>query len=209
MEEENKSNDKKELAIPRTGFTIKGELTVKGELAVKGELEALKELATRGELSVKGELTENEDSDRIIIVESIKDAVEYLKDTQGNILTATGSMELYEYTKITDYKDRVYCRVLSHSGIMMAAEKFGIEGRHLIGMTGPFSKNMNMAMLKEFQIHYLVTKDAGILSGFLEKMEAAMELGVTLIVVASPYEEKKDKEETLKRLEEYVVESSN
>ena len=132
--------------------------------------------------------------------------MDYLKDTEGNILTTTGSMELYEYTKIKDYKNRIYCRVLSHSGIIQAGEKIGIEGRHLIGMVGPFSKNMNKAMLQEFDIRYLVTKDAGISGGFLEKMEAALELGVTLIVVASPYDEKKDKEETLKRLEEFVVE---
>ena len=66
---------------------------------------------------------------------------------------------------------------------------------------------MNKTMLQEFDIQYLVTKDAGISSGFLEKMEAALELGVTLIVVASPYDEKKDREETLKRLEEYVMDS--
>ena len=60
---------------------------------------------------------------------------------------------------------------------------------------------MNHAMLKDFNIRYLVTKDAGISSGFLEKMEAAFELGVKIIVVASAHSEKVgDEEEILKLL---------
>ena len=86
---------------------------------------------------------------------------------------------------------------------MAACEELGIRGRHLIGMTGPFSKQMNQAMLKDYQIRYLVTKDSGISSGFIEKMEAALELGVTLIVVASSYQEETGREEeVVKRLKD-------
>lgn len=194
---ENKENDKKEMivqssgvvAIPRTG------LSVKGELAVKGELTAIYELANRGELAVKGELSKDTESDRIIIVESIKAAVDYLKDTTGNILTTTGALEIYEYTKLDNYADRLYSRVISNSGIIAACEGLGIKGRHLIGMTGPFSKEMNKVMLKDYNIQYLVTKDSGISSGFIEKMEAALESGVTMIVVAAPYQKETGREE--------------
>ena len=200
---ENKENDKKEMivqssgvvAIPRTGLSGKGELSVKGELAVKGELTAIYELANRGELVVKGELSKDTDSDRIIIVESIKAAVDYLKDTTGNILTTTGALEIYEYTKLDNYADRLYSRVISNSDIIAACEGLGIKGRHLIGMTGTFSKEMNKVMLKDYNIHYLVTKDSGISSGFIEKMEAALELGVTMIVVAAPYQKETGREE--------------
>ncbi len=195
-----------ELAIPRTGLAVKGELSVKGKLAVKGELAAINELANRGELVVPGELDKNNNSDRIIIVESIKAAVEYLQETQGNVLTTTGALDLYEYTKLADYKERLYSRVLPNGGIVKACENLGISGRHLIGMTGPFSKMMNYATLKDYNIRYLVTKDSGISSGFLEKMEAAMELGVTLIVVAAPYNEEEEKEEeVVKRLKDKAV----
>ena len=61
-------------------------------------------------------------------------------------------------------------------------------------MKGKFSKRMNFAMLKDFHIRYLVTKDAGISSGFLEKMEAAFELDVKIIVVAAAYSEEEGRE---------------
>ena len=88
---------------------------------------------------------------------------------------------------------------------MKACEDLGIRGKHLIGMTGPFSKLMNYAMLKDFNIRYLVTKDSGISNGFIEKMEAALELGVTLIVVAAPYHEEAGREEeVIKRLKDKI-----
>ena len=164
---------------------------------MKGELAAINELANRGELLVKGELEKNNTSERIIIVESIKAAVEYLRETEGNILTATGALELYEYTELPDYEERVYSRVLSNGRIIKACESLGIRKRHLIGMTGPFSKLMNYAMLKDYHIRYFVTKDFGISNGFLEKMEAALELGVTLIVVAAPCNDEWGREEEI------------
>ena len=50
-------------------------------------------------------------------------------------------------------------------------------------------------MLKDYNIHYLVTKDSGISSGFIEKMEAALESSVTMIVVAAPYQKETGREE--------------
>jgi precorrin-6x reductase len=77
----------------------------------------------------------------------------------------------------------------------------GIKGKHLIGMSGPFSRMMNYVMLKDFDIRYLVTKDAEISNGFIEKMEAAFDLGVKIIVVAgSCSEEEGQEEEIVKRL---------
>lgn len=207
MSEQEQFEDKKEmvvrkngeLAIPRTGLSVKGELTVKGEVAVKGELSAIYELATRGELVIPGEVEKSDNADKIIIVESIEAAVEYLRNTEGNVLTATGAMEIYEYTKLADYKTRLYSRVLSNSDVIRACEQLGISGRHLFGMTGPFSKEMNRVMLRDYQIRYLVTKDAGISAGFVEKLEAALELGVTVIVVASAYQKEQGREQEIVR----------
>ena len=44
-------------------------------------------------------------------------------------------------------------------------------------MQGPFSKELNQAMLEQYQCKYLVTKDSGKAGGFLEKIQAAEALG--------------------------------
>lgn len=138
-------------------------------------------------------------------MENIKAAVEYLKDTEGNILTTTGASEIYEYTMLPDYEKRLYARVLANSGIIKACEKLGISGSHLMGMKGPFSRLMNYATIKNYDIKYLVTKDNGISTGFIEKMEAALESGATLIVVAAPFKDEEGREkEVIKLLKDRI-----
>ena len=53
-------------------------------------------------------------------------------------------------------------------------------------MQGPFSREMNVAMLKSVGAKYLVTKDSGAAGGFPEKVAAAREAGVKLIVIGRP-----------------------
>lgn len=124
-----------------------------------------------------------------ILVEDIRRAVEVLENTTGNILVTTGSKELEAFTHLTHYEERVYARVLSVPEVVESCRNLGIQGRHLICMQGPFSKEMNLAMLKEYDIRYLVTKESGATGGFQEKMEAAKEAGVEVVVIGRPEKE--------------------
>ncbi len=45
-------------------------------------------------------------------VSSVEEAVQFLEGTKGNVLVTTGSKELAAFTKLTDYKERVFARVL-------------------------------------------------------------------------------------------------
>ena len=83
------------------------------------------------------------------------EAIKYLEKTEGNILVTTGSKELESYTRLTDYESRVYARVLSIGQVAVNCEELGFSGRHLICMQGPFSTEMNRAMLKEYDIAYM------------------------------------------------------
>ena len=124
-----------------------------------------------------------------ICVEDVDAAVRYLENTSGNILVTTGSKELEAYTKIPDYKERVYARVLSLKQVVEKCEELGFAGRHLICMQGPFSTELNLAMLREYDIDYLVTKESGVAGGFQQKWEAAREAGVQLVVIGRPEKE--------------------
>jgi len=50
-------------------------------------------------------------------------------------------------------------------------------------MQGPFSEEMNRAMLSFTKADILVTKESGVAGGFPEKLSAAKALGVTVAVV--------------------------
>ena len=53
-------------------------------------------------------------------------------------------------------------------------------------MQGPFSRELNVALLRQYRIKTLVTKDTGGCGGFREKAEAAQEAGCALLVVERP-----------------------
>ena len=124
-----------------------------------------------------------------VCVEDVEAAVEYLEGTSGNILVTTGSKELENYTRLTDYQERIFARVLSVGDVAVKCEELGIRGRHLICMQGPFSVEMNLAMLREYKISYLVTKESGIAGGYPQKCEAAAMAGVGLVVIGRPQQE--------------------
>ena len=122
----------------------------------------------------------------LVCVPDVASAVEYLKDTEGNILAATGSKEIEKYTAISNYKERVFARVLSLPEVVVSCAKLGFEGRNLICMQGPFNEDINYGMMKQFDIRYMVTKDSGRPGGFDEKIRAAKRANVKVILVGRP-----------------------
>ncbi|SHM11094.1 precorrin-6x reductase [Anaerosporobacter mobilis DSM 15930] len=129
-------------------------------------------------------------SSHTVFVESVEDAVTYLKETSGNIFVTTGSKELYSYTQLPDFKTRIYARTLSSPSVVKECYELGIQGKHLIGMQGPFSVELNYAMLLHTHAKYLVTKESGLPGGFAEKIEAAKQAGVTCIIIGRPQDVK-------------------
>lgn len=132
------------------------------------------------------------DTENAIFVDSVDEAVKYLSDKEGRIFAATGSKELHKYTEIPDYKERVTARVLSTAGVAEECARLGFQGENLICMQGPFSKEMNIAMLKARGAKYLVTKVTGKAGGYDEKIQAAKEAGCICVIVGKPESEEGD-----------------
>lgn len=127
---------------------------------------------------------------QVVYVHSVEEAVCYLKDREGDILVTTGSKELVAYTALPGYEERLYVRVLPSCAAISACEDIGIRGKRIIAMQGPFSEEMNRAMMRQLGVRYLVTKEAGTAGGFLEKLSAAEALSVTAVVIGRPLEER-------------------
>lgn len=121
-----------------------------------------------------------------VFVPDISGAVEILSNTVGNILLTTGSKELARYSAIADFENRVYARVLPMEESLRLCEAAGLKPAHILAMQGPFSREMNVSMLKSVGAKYLVTKDSGSKGGFEEKIAAAREAGVKLVVIGRP-----------------------
>lgn len=134
-----------------------------------------------------------------VVVDTTKEAVAYLANTEGNILVTTGSKELAEFTALSDYANRVYARVLPLPGVIASCAELGFDAAHTIGMQGPFSMDMNVAMLQTIRASWMVTKESGRNGGFEEKIEAAKRAGVRVVLIGRPNAEKGFLEEEVKR----------
>lgn len=132
---------------------------------------------------------ELEDDSTVVYVNSMEDAVSFLSDTTGNILSTTGSKELAALCKLPNYRERVYARILSNPEMVSSSFQLGFQGKHLICMQGPFSQELNTALIHQFDISYVLTKNSGKLGGFLEKVNSAKQTGTTLVVIGRPTKE--------------------
>ena len=129
-------------------------------------------------------------------------AAEYLAGTKENILLATGAKELAAFAPLDSA--RLYPRVLPTPEGIAACEAAGIPHRNIIAMQGPFTLELNLALMQQFHIRYLVTKDGGSAGGFAEKAQAAAQSGAALVVLRRPEECGETAEEILQRCRELL-----
>ena len=140
---------------------------------------------------------------RIITVENIKAAVEFLKTTEGSVFVTTGSKELSAFLDLPDWETRIYARVLSMPEVVKTCADMGFYGSHLIAMQGPFAEDLNVAMMRAVRAKWMVTKESGKAGGFEEKVRAAKKAGVGLVVIGRPVEEGISLAEGIAYLEEH------
>lgn len=115
-------------------------------------------------------------------------AADLAQSLEGNLLLTTGSKELDAFAR-PGLRERCCPRVLPALDSLRRCLELGFPQRQIICMQGPFSKELNLAMLDTFEIRTLVTKATGAAGGFLEKAEAARARGCNLLVIDRPAEE--------------------
>ena len=130
------------------------------------------------------------DEEGAIKVASVAEASKALESVMGNILILTGSKDLSELLAGISDRSRVYARVLPSVDSLNKCLEAGLSGRQIIAMQGPFSHDMNVALIKEVGAKVILTKESGSSGGFEEKLSAARKCGVKCVVIESP--EKRD-----------------
>lgn len=122
-------------------------------------------------------------------VPSAEAAAQYLSQTEGNVLLTVGSKELSCFTAVPEYQERLWPRVLPATKSLEICQQLGFPAAHLILMQGPFSTEMNIALLHASGAKWLVTKDTGAAGGLPEKLEAAKQCGCRVLLIDRPQEE--------------------
>ena len=65
----------------------------------------------------------------------------------------------------------------------------GYGGKQIIAMQGPFSYTLNVALLRHYDCRYLVTKNTSQAGGMDEKIAAARDNDVTVVLIERPVQE--------------------
>lgn len=124
-------------------------------------------------------------SDRFSEFENIDDLVKYCDGLEGNILVTLGSNNIEHFAEVKELK-KFYFRILPKWDMVKKCEDNGILPKNIIAMQGPFSLNMNKAMIEQLNIKYLVTKKGGDTGGEKEKIDACNEKGIEVILLDKP-----------------------
>ncbi len=124
----------------------------------------------------------------VTIVQDYEDAAELAAKKRGVIMLTTGSKTLGTFTKnlIGLENTRLIARMLPRLDNMEKCQALGVEQKNIIAMQGPFSKELNMALIHQYEATLMITKESGKVGSVDEKLEAALECGIETIMIARP-----------------------
>lgn len=125
----------------------------------------------------KIKLQENE-----IYLDSYEDCYRYLEGIAGTVFFTTGSKNIRDFEMVRGDNRYIY-RVLPALESLEICRKNNIHMRDILAILGPFSKELNKAMLKEYNSDYCVMKDSGDVGGTMEKIIACRELNIIPIII--------------------------
>jgi len=130
--------------------------------------------------------------------DTFKDCVDYLNSKEGNILLSTGSKNLDKFATVKNYYERIYVRILPMESSLKRCIDLGFLNKNIICMQGPFSEELNIAMLNSTNAKCMVTKESSSSGGFDEKVQACIKTGAECLVIRKQYEEGLSLEEACK-----------
>ncbi|MCK8817373.1 precorrin-6A reductase [Natroniella sulfidigena] len=122
----------------------------------------------------------------IIEVNNYREAARRANDFERVLLTIGSRRLNYFVEEVDNWEERLVARILPTWQFVKQAQELGFTPQNLIGMQGPFSKELNQAILKRYDISALVTKASGKTGGLGTKLEAALDLGIPVILITRP-----------------------
>jgi len=104
-----------------------------------------------------------------------------------NIFIAAGSNEAALFYRETSTRGRkAYIRSLPDDFAVNRCLKAGFLRDEIVTGVGPFSYEDNYRLWKELGIDVVVTKESGVAGGFAEKIRAAKDLGINVVIIKRP-----------------------
>jgi precorrin-6A/cobalt-precorrin-6A reductase len=118
----------------------------------------------------------------VIRVYGYEQLLEMAKDIKGTILNTTGSRNIKKLMDL-GMENRIVHRVLPSIEVMKEYFSLGLCVEDIIAIKGPTSYDLNCSFIKEYDAKAIILKDSGVQGGTEEKLNAAIDLGITAFVI--------------------------
>lgn len=120
-------------------------------------------------------------------VETYEEAALLAREHKGTVMLTTGSKTLATFTKhLLIDSIRLVCRMLPNKENMEKCDSLGVKQRDIIAIQGPFSKELNIALYRQYETTLVITKESGKVGSVDEKMDAALELNIPVLLIKRP-----------------------
>jgi precorrin-6A/cobalt-precorrin-6A reductase len=101
------------------------------------------------------------------------------------IMLTIGAKQLKYFARLHD-RLTLFARILPSAISIEQALTAGFTMDRILCLRPPFSTAFNRAIFQEYRVNTLLTKASGIEGGVLEKVAAAFELGMNVLMIRRP-----------------------
>lgn len=149
---------------------------------------------------------ENIETSHIHYVDSFNNAGKLIQDefNDGNVLHFAGANTMEEILKYISV-ERFYPRILKVASSIEKCEKLGVDSSHIIPMKGSATLEENIELIEKYDAQVMITKESGEVGGVIEKIEAANEKGVTVVMIQRPKIDELNKNDIVSNLDELDI----
>ena len=146
---------------------------------------------------------ENIDTSHIHYVNSFDEAGKLIASefSKGNILHFAGANTMADIVKYVP-TERFYPRILKVESSIKKCEDLNISPDHIIPMTGAATLQENIDLIEKYSASVMITKESGEIGGVVEKIEAANERDIAVIMIKRPEIEMLNKNDIVNDLNE-------
>lgn len=203
--------EKKEMVDFIEEYQIKYLLDAGHPFAEKLSLNAISAAAETGTVYLRYErerLSLSAYPDKLLI--KVKDYLEAAAEADKfqRIFLTTGSKTADIFIdNISNFKERLFFRILPSEKFVGRLIKQGVSPAHIAALQGPFSRELNKVLFKEFKADVVISKASGSRGGLKTKIEAALELKIPIIIIERPEIDYPNRFENISSLVEYIKEN--
>ncbi len=125
--------------------------------------------------------------DKVYCVADYAAAAQKAAEFGRNVFLTTGSRNVRAFTESPHLKGHtITARILPVAKVIAECTELGLTPRNIVAMQGPFSKELNMELYRQYEADVIVTKNSGEIGGTDTKLEAARELGLPVVMIDRP-----------------------